>query len=311
MYRRDLVWHLREHHRKEHGFTDAQLTKEFVHMPKDLRKIICAKCSETEAHENAVWLAVDPNEITKDLKIHANERHGVTGKEVDSCFRLMCMGCNDKFELDGEIKEWDEHMERQPCRNRPAGAARDSRSRSRSRSPYEPDYNRGENRGGGNAPPKRDSSPVPIDLDRQCNFCNKEVESKALMEAHVRQRHLEMAFICRPCETGNIHYEPDLPSIKDHLREDHGKDDLDNEDVKDYTRYPRSLMCIKCNLCGLLCHGQKEEDLELHFKVFHEEAHFSTQHLDFLCRICMISGQNDSLNELKDHLYNSHPDEVK
>jgi hypothetical protein len=33
-------------------------------MPKDLRKIICAKCSETEAHENAVWLAVDPNEDT-------------------------------------------------------------------------------------------------------------------------------------------------------------------------------------------------------------------------------------------------------
>ena len=59
------------------------------------------------------------------------------------------------------------------------------------------------------------------------------------MENHVRQRHLEMAFICRLCETGNIHYEPDLPSIKDHLKEDHSKDDLDNEDVKDYTRYPR------------------------------------------------------------------------
>jgi len=244
-------------------------------------------------------------QITKDLKLHASERHGVSGKEVDSCFRLMCMGCNEKFELDGEIKEWDEHMERQPCRNKPQERVRESRSRSRSRSPLE-DYQRG-------APPpaRRKSSPVNIDMDRQCVFCNKEVESKSLMEAHVRQRHLEMAFICRLCETGNIHYEPDLPSIKDHLNQDHGKDDLDNEDVKDYTRYPRSLMCIKCNLCGLLCHGQKEEDLELHFKVFHEEAHFSTQHLDFLCRICMISGQNDSLNELKDHLYNAHPDEVK
>ena len=73
----------------------------------------------------------------------------------------------------------------------------------------------------------------------------------------------------------------------------------------------RSLICIKCNLCGLLCHGQKEEDLELHFNVFHEDVKFSTQHLDYLCRICMIAGQNDSLNELKDHLYNAHPDEVK
>ena len=67
MYRRDLVWHLREHHRKEHGFSDGQLVKEFVHMPKDLRKIICIKCSETEAHENAVWLAVDPNEVCDEL----------------------------------------------------------------------------------------------------------------------------------------------------------------------------------------------------------------------------------------------------
>ena len=106
----------------------------------------------------------------------------------------------------------------------------------RSRSPYD-DYNR-------DGPPKRNSSPVPIDLDRQCNYCNKELESKAQMEAHVRQRHLEMAFICRLCETGNIHYESDLPSIKDHLKEDHGKDDLDDEAVKDYTRYPKYVKAI-------------------------------------------------------------------
>ena len=42
---------------------NGPLVKEFVHMPKDLRKVICIKCSETEAHENAVWLAVDPNEV--------------------------------------------------------------------------------------------------------------------------------------------------------------------------------------------------------------------------------------------------------
>jgi len=64
MYRRDLVWHLREHHRKDHGFSDGVLVKDFVHMPKDLRKVICVKCSETEAHESAVWLAIDPNQDT-------------------------------------------------------------------------------------------------------------------------------------------------------------------------------------------------------------------------------------------------------
>jgi len=306
MYRRDLVWHLREHHRKDHGFSDGVLVKDFVHMPKDLRKVICVKCSETEAHESAVWLAIDPNQITKELKYHANERHGVTGKSVDSCYRLMCMGCNDKFELDAEIKEWDDHMERQPCRHKRQDY---SRSRSRSRSPHHMD--KGYHGQGPPPMPKRKSSPVPIDLERHCVFCCKEVETKSLMDKHVRERHLEMAFICRLCETGNIHYEPDLPSIKDHLKEDHGKEEMDNEDVKDYTRYPRSLMCIKCNLCGLLCHGQKEEDLELHFKVFHEDVQFSSQHLDYLCRICMMTGQNDSVNELKDHLFNRHPDEMK
>ena len=62
MYRRDLIWHLREHHRKD-GYSDEYLIREFVHWPKDLRKVMCIKCSETEAHETAIWLAVDPNEV--------------------------------------------------------------------------------------------------------------------------------------------------------------------------------------------------------------------------------------------------------
>lgn len=99
--------------------------------------------------------------------------------------------------------------------------------------------------------------------------------------------------------------------MKDHLKEDHDKDDLNDEDVKDFTRYPKSLACIKCNLCGLLCHGQKEEDLEFHFKIYHEDSNFSTQHLDFICRICMITQQHDSMKELKDHLYDRHPDDMK
>ena len=108
----------------------------------------------------------------------------------------------------------------------------------RSRTPFDDGF-RGD-RGAASGPPRRASSPVHIDLDQHCVFCSKaEMETKSIMENHVRQRHLEMAFICRLCETGNIHYEPDLPSIKDHLKEDHSKDDLDNEDVKDYTRYPR------------------------------------------------------------------------
>lgn len=64
MYRRDLIWHLREHHRKDHGFSDEVLIRDFVHWPKDLRKVICRKCSESEAHDNAVWMAVDPNDVS-------------------------------------------------------------------------------------------------------------------------------------------------------------------------------------------------------------------------------------------------------
>ena len=42
------------------------------------------------------------------------------------------------------------------------------------------------------------------------------------------------------CETGDkgFHFESDLPSAKDHLKHDHNKDDLDNEDdIMDYFRY--------------------------------------------------------------------------
>ena len=64
MYRRDLAWHLREHHRK--NLPDDVLTREFVHWPSDMRKIMCGKCTESEAHDNAVWCAVDPNNVSFD-----------------------------------------------------------------------------------------------------------------------------------------------------------------------------------------------------------------------------------------------------
>ena len=63
MYRRDLAWHLREHHRK--NLPDDVLVREFVHWPEDMRKIMCGKCNESEAHDNAVWMGVDPNNVSK------------------------------------------------------------------------------------------------------------------------------------------------------------------------------------------------------------------------------------------------------
>ena len=137
------------------------------------------------------------------------------------------------------------------------------------------------------------------------------MDTQGQMDDHVRQRHLDVAFVCRLCDTGTHHYEPDLPSIKDHLKEDHNKDDLDNEDVMDFVRFPRNLVCIKCNLCGLHSHAQKEEDMELHFNVVHGDSKYSSSHLDFLCRLCMLTGRNDTSEELKDHLFDKHPDEMK
>ena len=67
MYRRDLAWHLREHHRK--NLPDDVLVREFVHWPEDMRKIMCGKCNESEAHDNAVWMGVDPNNVRKSLII--------------------------------------------------------------------------------------------------------------------------------------------------------------------------------------------------------------------------------------------------
>ena len=62
MYRRDLLWHLREHHRKT-GYSDEMMLREMVKWPKDLRKIVCIKCTESEANENSTWLCCDPNEV--------------------------------------------------------------------------------------------------------------------------------------------------------------------------------------------------------------------------------------------------------
>jgi hypothetical protein len=63
MYRRDLIWHLREHHRKDR-FGEEELVRNYISWPKDLRKVFCGKCTESEAHDTAVWMAVDPHEVS-------------------------------------------------------------------------------------------------------------------------------------------------------------------------------------------------------------------------------------------------------
>ena len=57
-------------------------------------------------------------QISKELTRHAEERHNVFGTEVETCFSLQCSGCTEKYELPGELKFWDEHMENMPCKNR-------------------------------------------------------------------------------------------------------------------------------------------------------------------------------------------------
>ena len=141
-------------------------------------------------------------------------------------------------------------------------------------------------------------------------YCCKQIEDKDEMEEHVRKRHLDVAFVCRLCETGSHHFEPDLPSAQAHLKDAHGKDELDLEETMDYFRFPKNLVCIKCNLCGLLCHAQKVEDLEMHFNICHPGTKFSESHLDFLSRLDMKSGQFDAVEELEDHLQRKYPDLV-
>merc|ERR1719411_654075 len=96
--------------------------------------------------------------------------------------------------------------------------------------------------------------------------------------------------------------------MKKHLKESHDKEDIDNEDPMDFVRYPKNLICIKCNMCGLLCHAQKISEVELHFNIAHEELDFNESHLQFLCRIC--TKEYESLDDVKDHLEEVHPEKL-
>lgn len=40
----------------------------------------------------------------------------MTGKDVEKIFSLQCSGCTEKFDMDGEIKYWDEHVETMACK---------------------------------------------------------------------------------------------------------------------------------------------------------------------------------------------------
>lgn len=101
----------------------------------------------------------------------------------------------------------------------------------------------------------------------------------------------------------------DLVSMKKHLKESHDKEDIDNEDPMDFVRYPKNLICIKCNMCGLLCHAQTLSEVELHFNIAHEELAFSESHLSFVCRISLK--EFESLDDVKDHLEENYPEELK
>ena len=91
---------------------------------------------------------------------------------------------------------------------------------------------------------------MEINLETHCVYCCKQVDNKSEMGDHVRKRHLDSSFVCRLCETGDkgFHFESDLPSAKDHLKHDHNKDDLDNEDdIMDYFRYFLTLCIMRVN----------------------------------------------------------------
>jgi len=148
-----------------------------------------------------------------------------------------------------------------------------------------------------------------VNIEHQCSYCSKEIDDKNKMDEHIRQRHLDVAFVCRLCDTGDHHYEPDLVSMKKHLKESHDKEDIDNEDPMDFVRYPKNLICIKCNMCGLLCHAQTLSEVELHFNIAHEELAFSESHLSFVCRISLK--EFESLDDVKDHLEENYPEELK
>ena len=140
----------------------------------------------------------------------------------------------------------------------------------------------------------------------RCPYCCKELDSIGVRESHIKQRHLDAAFVCKLCDTGDHHHEADLPAMKRHLKESHEKSGS-VEEIKDWVRFPRNFRCVKCNMCGTMFHAQEITDVEFHFKLAHEDCEFSTGHLDFLCRLCMTSGRHDTMDELQDHFQEEHP----
>jgi hypothetical protein len=229
-------------------------------------------------------------------------KHGLFGAEVDRCYSLQCSGCQEKYHLDGELRDWDDHLDN--CHNRSHHSHQpqhhhhqQAHQRYQQHSPAAPVSNNS----------NRASSPVIIDPEKQCSYCCKQLETRSKIEEHIRNRHLDVTFVCKLCDSGEHHYEPDLRSMKHHLRDKHDK----TGDSSEYIRYPTNLQCIKCNMCGLMFHAQKISDLELHFNLAHPDCDFSDGHLDYLCRLCMSTGQNDTMDELRQHLEDEHPEELK
>ncbi len=65
----ELFVHLEKTHHLE-GYPDDELLEKYIDMPRDLRKIMCLKCSDMDALENGQWLCRDPKQVNTSYHIY-------------------------------------------------------------------------------------------------------------------------------------------------------------------------------------------------------------------------------------------------
>ncbi len=235
-----------------------------------------------------------------------DDNHG-SGYKIEESFGLRCSACPDIFEFEDEQDKWRDHTRFAHSKNASSSAG-GGRGGGRPRTPSTSSNHRRDATSDGEAPDSEEEREEGETITVACPYCCKELDSKEVRESHIKQRHLDVAFVCKLCEVGDHHHETDLPAMEKHLRSEHDKGSTSISELKEWIRFPRNNCCLKCNMCSLMFHAQDVADLEFHFKLSHDDCEFTTGHLDFICRLCMSPGCHDTMDELKAHFQDEHPD---
>ena len=279
-----IIDHLKSNHKLVQT-DEYKLLKYETIIPKDIRRIFCSLC------ENSEWLCQAIIDVEKQLRKHMEEFHKGE-KLLADIIRLGCRLCQDKFHFDIQSRNaWKIHVEFQHRH-------RKQRISSFHHYPHREEH--------------RFCKQLKLEDRINCGYCFKVFASGEKETDHIKKLHLKESFSCSLCSELDPTPFYCRQDLTEHVDMEHQGDSRNTKGIREnFISYPKDLRCMHCYLCGKNFFSVGVEEMKIHFVESHKDSSgFDPGQLDYRCRICMAPGVHDDEEELLDHMKQKHPSQL-